>query len=160
MQSMQLMNIIKKHGRLPENLIHILLEYQETKSDNCISETEIETIAHEMNISESRVYSVVTFYSLFSTKPRGKYIIQVCDNVPCYVNGSVNIVKELEDNLGIKMGETTPDKVFSLEYASCLGCCDKSPTFRIGSNLYSGLTPDKIPGIIAQYRRKYDESRE
>ena len=157
---MQLMNIIKNHSRLPENLIHILLEYQEIKPDNCISETEIKTIAQELNITESRVYSVVTFYSLFSTKPRGKYIIQVCDNIPCYVNGSVNIVKELEDHLRIKMGETTPDKVFSLEYASCLGCCDKSPTIRICKELYSDLTPGKIPDIIAQYRRKYNENKE
>lgn len=157
---MQLMNVIKKHGRLPENLIHILLEYQESKTDNYISEKEVKTVAEELNISESRVYSVVTFYSLFSTKPRGKYIIQICDNVPCHVNGSVDIVKELEDNLRIKMGETTSDKMFSLEYSSCLGCCDKSPALRIGKELFGDLTLQKISDIISQYRRKYNESRE
>ena len=157
---MQLMNLIKKHGSKSENLINILLEYQDGKSDNCILENEIKTVAKELGISESRVYSVITFYSLFSTKPRGKYIIQVCNNVPCHVNESGEIIKELEDNLRIKFGETTPDKVFSLEYTSCLGCCDKSPAIRIGKKIYGNLTPDKISGIIAQCRRQYNESRE
>ena len=58
------------------------------------------------------------------------------------------------------MGETTPDGVFTIEYASCLGCCDMSPAVRIGSELYGNLTPEKISGILAQYRRRYDESRE
>jgi len=157
---MQLMNVIEKHGRQPENLIHILLEYQDSKPDSFISEDEVQIVARELDISESRVYSVITFYSLFSTKPRGKYIIQVCDNVPCYVNGAVDIVNELEENLKVKMGETTPDGVFTLEYTSCLGCCDKSPAIRIGKELYGNLTPDKISEIIALYRRKHNESRE
>lgn len=157
---MQLLHVIEKHGRMPENLIHMLLEYQDSKPDNFISEAEVKTFAEELGLPESRVYSVITFYSLFSTKPRGKYVIQVCDNVPCYVNGSVDVVRELEDKLRIGMGETTPDHVFTLEYSSCLGCCDKSPALRIGKELYGNLTPEKIAELIEQYRRKYDESRE
>lgn len=157
---MQLSQVIDKHGRKPENLIHMLLEYQESKPDNFISEDEVKAFAEGLGLSESRVYSIITFYSLFSTKPRGKYVIQICDNVPCYVNGSLDVVREFEDKLRIKMGETTPDGIFTLEYSSCLGCCDKSPAVRIGKNLHGDLTRERISELIKQYRRKYNESRE
>lgn len=156
---MQLLQIIDKHTRHPENLIHILLEYQQGKEQNFISEEDVMLIANEMSISESRIYSVISFYSLFSTKPRGKYVIQVCSDVPCHVNGSLDVVKELENKLKVKMGETTPDKVFSLEYTSCIGCCDKAPAIRIGSEMYSNLTASSIAEIITDFRRKYNENR-
>ncbi|NSW90503.1 MAG: NAD(P)H-dependent oxidoreductase subunit E [Firmicutes bacterium] len=156
----KLKEIIERRGRASENLIHILLDYQKSKDTNYISEDEVKFVANELNIKESRVYSIITFYSLFSTKPRGKFIIQVCGDVPCYVNGSLNVVKELENILRIKMGETTPDGVFTLEHTSCLGCCDISPAIRIGEELYGNLTPGKIAGIISSYRRKYNENKE
>ena len=151
---MQLTKIIEKHGKSPENLIKILLEYQSSNGKNFISKDEVKTVAKELGITESRVYSVITFYSLFSTKPRGKYIIQVCRDVPCYVNGAGNVVKELEDILGVKMGETTKDGVFTLEYSSCLGCCDQAPALRIGKETYGKLDREKITQIISSYRRK------
>jgi NADH-quinone oxidoreductase subunit E len=152
----ELKNIIEKHGRSPENLIQILLEYQADKDAGFISEDEIKLIASELNISESRVCGVMSFYSLLSTKPRGRFVIQVCNDVPCYVNGSLNVLRELEGSLKIKIGETTPDGIFSLEYTSCLGCCDISPAIRIEEELYGNLTSEKISEIISLYRRKYN----
>lgn len=157
---MQIMRILEKHEKDPANLIHILLDYQSSKDNNCITEKEVTIIADELGITKSRVYSIVTFYTLFSIKPRGKYIIQVCDDVPCYVNGSVNIIMELEKLLGIKMGETTPDGVFTLEKTSCIGCCDRSPALRVGDELYGDLDSFKTAGIISALRRKYNEQRE
>lgn len=157
---MQLSYILDKYKRQPENLIHILLEYQQSKDKNFISEDDVRFIAGEMSISESRIYSIISFYSLFSIKPRGKYIVQVCNDVPCHVNGALDIVRELENRLMIKMGETTSDEVFSLEYTSCIGCCDKAPAIRIGSETYGNLTASDISEIIAEFRRKYNESRE
>ncbi len=157
---MKLQNVIEKHGRLPENLIHILLEYQAQKDNNSINEDEISHVARELGLSENRVYSVITFYSLFSKEPRGKYVIQVCNDVPCHVNGSFSIIEELEDVLKIKMGDTTRDGIFTLEKTSCLGCCDKSPAIRVGESIHGDLTPEKISEIISFYRREYDECRE
>ena len=157
---MKLSDIIARHGRSPENLIHILLDYQGSKDSNYISEEEVKLVANELSVTESRVYSIITFYSLFSTKPRGKYIIQVCEDIPCYVNGSVNIVEELEECLRIRMGETTPDGIFTLEHTSCLGCCDMSPAIRIGDEMYGNLTPERISDIISAYRRRYNENKE
>ena len=157
---MQLIDIIQKHNRLPENLIHMLLEYQSSKDRNYISEDEVKLMAKEVDVSESRIYSLLTFYSLFSTVPRGKYVIQVCRDVPCHVNGSMNVVRELEESLDIKMGETTGDGVFTIEYSSCLGCCDKSPAMRIGEEIFGNLTKGKIGEILSSYRRKYNENKE
>ena len=156
----RLEEIIEKRGRSPENLLHILLEYQTSKDSNHISEEEVKKVAEELGVTESRVYSIITFYSLFSTVPRGKYIIQVCGDVPCYVNGSVNVVKELEEILRIRTGETTPDRIFTLEHTSCIGCCDKAPAMRIGGEVYGNLTRDGIAEIISLYRRKYNENKE
>jgi len=146
-----------KEARKSESILSALLEYQKSKDTNHISEEELAQLAEELGITESRAYSIITFYSLFSTRPRGKYIIQVCNDVPCYVNGSTNIIEELEDYLEIRVGGTTHDGVFSLERTSCLGCCNMSPAIRIGEKIYGNLTKDDIPRIISEYRRKYHE---
>jgi NADH:ubiquinone oxidoreductase subunit E len=113
-----------------------------------------------MKITESRIFSVMSFYSLFSIKPRGKFIIQVCRDIPCHINGATDIVRSLENQLLIKMGETTPDQIFTLEYTSCLGCCDKAPAIRIGNEIFGNLTESLISKMIADYRRKFYEERE
>jgi len=148
---MQIKDVVKKHGRAPDKLLKILLEVQSASDENYLTYEDIKSVADEMNLPDSRVYSVASVYTLLSTAPRGKYIIQVCNDVPCYVKGSLNIVDALEKQLGIKMGGTTKDKLFTLEYTSCLGCCDNPPAMRIGSKLYSGLTEDKLADILRFY---------
>ncbi len=157
---MTLESVIIKHGKQPENLIHILLEYQNSKNDNCLTEEDVRTVSEEMGISEGHIYSVITFYSLLSVEKRGRYVIQICNDVPCHVNGSFDVVTQFENRLGISVGHTTSDGVFTLEYTSCLGCCDKSPAIRIGEQVYGNVTPEKVDEIISLYRRKYNECKE
>lgn len=152
-----LLETVNKEARNSENILNALLEYQKSKDTNHISEEELAQLAEELGITESRAYSIITFYSLFSTHPRGKYIIQVCNDVPCYVNESTNILEEFENYLEIRVGGTTHDGVFSLERTSCLGCCNMSPAIRIGEKVYGNLSTEDIPRIISEYRRKYDE---
>ncbi|MDD3930862.1 MAG: NAD(P)H-dependent oxidoreductase subunit E [Eubacteriales bacterium] len=149
---MKIKEILDKNGRTPDKLISSLLEYQKTTLCNYLTEDDLREFAKETGIPLSRISSVASFYSLLSTESRGRYIIQVCYDVPCYVNNSVNIVKELEKNLGIKMGQTTEDETFSLEFSSCLGCCDKAPVMQIGETLYGNLTSEKIASILDKYR--------
>ncbi len=151
---MNLKDIVIKHGKSAENLIQILVEYQNGKDRKYISYDEIRYLSEELGITESAICSVVSFYTLLSLKPRGRHIIQVCTDVPCHVNGSTDIAAELAKLLNIQFGDTTPDGIFTLEYTSCLGCCDRAPAVRIGERLYTGLTPDKIAGLIAEYRGK------
>jgi len=154
---MMLKKIIKENGATSDKLIPILLEYQKKKGKNYITDDEMAIIAKELNIPQTRVSSVAEFYTLISTKPRGRFIIQVCEDVPCYINGSTDVVLELEKQLNIKMGETTSDLMFTLEHTSCIGCCDKSPAMRVGDEVYGNLTSEKIARILLEYRRSEDE---
>ena len=154
---MQLKEIIAKRGYTQEHLVSVLLDYQRTKDESYLSEKDLDMIAEEMDISKARIYSVMKFYSLLSDKPRGKNIVQVCNDVPCYVNGSTNVISELEKLLGVSVGETTEDKLFTLEQTSCIGCCDKAPAMKIGDKMFGNLTPSEISKIIMKYRRKADE---
>lgn len=148
---------LDKRGNSPRHLIRAMLEYQRSTECNYLTEADIEAFAEGTGVPVSRVHSLASFYSLLSTTPRGRFIIQVCYDIPCYVNNSVNVVKELEKSLKIKMGQTTYDGLFTIEYSSCLGCCDKAPAMQIGDKLYGNLTPDKIGSILEMYRRMKDE---
>ncbi len=109
---MQVKEILDEYGRTPDKLIGAMLAYQKATSCNYLTKEDIKEFSVETGIPISRVYSIATFYSLLSTKIRGKHIIQVCYDVPCYINESVNVVKELEKYLGIEMGQTTTDGLF------------------------------------------------
>ncbi|MBN1567269.1 MAG: NAD(P)H-dependent oxidoreductase subunit E [Acidobacteria bacterium] len=107
--------------------------------------------ADSCNLSISEVFGVSTFYSYISTKPLGKNVIRVCRSVPCYLQGSQMILKSIEDELGIKPGETTRDRKFSLELANCIGACDQAPAMLINRDVHGCLTPQKISRILQKY---------
>ena len=150
---MEVKEIVQRKGKTPDKLLGILLDYQKTKNRNYLTNEDLRAVAEEMGLPESRVYSVATFYSLLSTEPRGRHVIQICRDVPCYVNGSLDIREELETALQIGIGQTTKDGLFSLEYTSCLGYCEMSPVMRIDQKIYGSLTGQKLLDIIAEYRR-------
>ncbi len=149
---MDIKKIIEEKGKKPENAIQILKEVQKINNYKYLSSPQIKIIADELGLSESKIVSLLSFYTLITEKYRGKYVIQICTNVSCYVNGSNNIVKEFEKELGIKMGETTSDGLFTLEYTSCIGCCNIAPAIRIGNKKFGELTPQKIQAIISKCR--------
>lgn len=151
---MELNEIVHKKGKTPDKLVGVLLEYQKSKNRNYLTNEDLKNVAKKMDLPESRVYSVATFYSLLSVKPRGKYVVQICRDVPCYVNGAFDLRKELETALQISVGETTKDGLFSLEYASCLGFCEMAPVMRIDQKIYGSLNSKKLAEIIADYRRQ------
>jgi NADH:ubiquinone oxidoreductase subunit E/ferredoxin/Pyruvate/2-oxoacid:ferredoxin oxidoreductase delta subunit len=107
--------------------------------------------ADSLNLSLSEVYGVSTFYSFLSTKPLGKNVIRVCKSVPCHLQGSAMILESIEDEIGIKPGEVTRDKKFSLELANCIGACDRAPAMLVNRDVHGNLTPRKISRILKQY---------
>ncbi|MDD3126236.1 MAG: NAD(P)H-dependent oxidoreductase subunit E [Candidatus Izemoplasmatales bacterium] len=151
---MTLESMIQKYPASPEYLVEALRDYQMAKNDHSVTESEIVKIAKYFNVTESKVCSVVSFYSFLSEKPKGRYVIRICRDVPCFVNKSESILKTLETRLGIKPGETTPDGLFTLEYTGCLGQCDHAPAFRINDMTYVDLTPDKVKAILSEYREE------
>lgn len=108
-------------------------------------------IAKEMDMPISKVSGVVTFYSFFSTKPKGKYTVRVCLGTACYVRGGKKIVEKLKEILGIEVGGTTQDMKFSLEVMRCIGACGLAPAVSINDKVYKQVNPDKLEKILGQY---------
>ena len=108
-------------------------------------------ISDETGIPLEKIYGVSTFYAQFSLPPKGQYRISVCLGTACYVKGSGEIFKKLEEILGITNGECTPDGKFSLDSCRCVGACGLAPVMMINDEVYGRLTVDDIPGILAKY---------
>ncbi len=149
---MLLNEILSKYPKEEEYLIEILLEYQTSKKNHYISPEDVKRISQHLDIPESQVCSVISFYTLLSSTPKGRYVVQVCHDVPCFVNDTTSIYEKLVEVLGIKEGETTENNLFTLEITECLGCCNEAPAMRINDKVYTSLTPAKVEKIIEELR--------
>ncbi len=145
---MTVSEIVRKRGNDRENLIQILHDIQDVSGDNSLHRESLEELAKEMNLTVADIVGTASFYTMFSLTPRGKHIIRICISPPCYIMGSENILVALENKLGVKMGETTPDRLFTLEETSCLGVCGVAPAMMIGDEVYGNLTEKKVGEII------------
>lgn len=149
-------DIISAMGTEKAALLQILLAVQDASPENFVSEEAIGEIAHRLSVSRSRVYSTASFYSVIALRPRGRHIVRVCVNSPCENAGKQEIVAVLEDELGIRLGQTTPDRQFTLEGVSCLGACYMSPAIKVDRDLYGDLTPAEAAAVIRRYRKEGD----
>ncbi|MBE5812551.1 MAG: NADH-quinone oxidoreductase subunit NuoE [Clostridiales bacterium] len=145
----KLEEIINEHKTQDGALIPVLHEAQELFG--YLPEEVQQKIADGLGVSLAEVYGVATFYSRFTLTPKGKYNIQLCLGTACYVKGADKILLKLEELLGIKVGETTPDGKFSIEGARCLGACGLAPVMVINGEVYGKVTPDMIKGILDKY---------
>jgi len=110
-------------------------------------------IAQKLDIPSAKVYGVVTFYSFFTMVPRGEHVVNVCTGTACFVRGSDKLKEELENQLKIKAGETTPDNLFTLETLRCVGACGLAPVMIIDGNVHGCIqTAQEIHEVLAKYR--------
>lgn len=109
-------------------------------------------ISSELDVPLAEVYGVATFYTQFAIEPKGKHKIGVCLGTACYVKGAQLIMDKLAKELNIKVGETTPDNLFTFEATRCLGCCGLAPVMMIDQDVYGKLEPKKVPEILAKYK--------
>uniref|UniRef100_A0A668AYT1 NADH dehydrogenase [ubiquinone] flavoprotein 2, mitochondrial n=1 Tax=Myripristis murdjan TaxID=586833 RepID=A0A668AYT1_9TELE len=109
-------------------------------------------VAEVLEIPPMRVYEVATFYTMFLRQPVGKYFIQICTTTPCMLCNSDSILEAIQNKLGIKVGETTPDKMFTLIEVECLGACVNAPMVQINDNYYEDLTPKDMENIIDELK--------
>lgn len=145
-------NLVKQYGSGRESLLPILKGiYQQ---DHYLSDESMIEVAKKLDLSSADVYGVATFYSFLDTIPRGKYIIRVCKTIVCDMKNKRQIIDTLENLLKIKVGETTLNRKFSLLYTNCLGWCHKGPAMLINDDVYTELTPEKVAGIIADYKNR------
>jgi NADH:ubiquinone oxidoreductase subunit E len=119
-----------------------------------IDEQDMVQIAKALDISSADVYGTASFYSFIENEERGENIIRVCKSISCVMKGKHEILAALEDSLRINLGETTPDKRFSLLETNCIGLCDAGPAMLINNEPYTYLTPGKVREIIKEYKNK------
>ncbi|HNY63487.1 MAG TPA: NAD(P)H-dependent oxidoreductase subunit E [Bacteroidales bacterium] len=115
-----------------------------------------EVIAKEMNIPTAKVYGVVSFYSFFTMVPKGRFPISICMGTACYVRGAEKILDEFKKQLGLSVGETAPDGLFSLASLRCVGACGLAPVVLVGEKVYGRLATDDVKGIIDEYKNSAD----
>lgn len=116
-----------------------------------------EYVSELIDIPVAEIYGVVTFYSLFSLTPKGKYVVGICLGTACYVKGSQQVMDKFSEVLKIKQGETTADGLFTLDALRCIGACGIAPAISINGKVYPKVTVNKIQSIVNEYLAKEKE---
>ncbi len=148
-QAAKLQAVINQHKDKPGAVIPVLHEAQNIYGYLPI---EVQTmIAEGLDVPLAEIYGVVTFYAQFSLNPKGKYEVGVCLGTACYVKGADLLLEKVEKVLGIKVGECTPDGLFSITATRCIGACGLAPVMTVGEDVYGKLTPEEVEGILKKY---------
>ncbi len=154
----QLDKVLDEYRDLQGNLIIILQEAQEIYG--YLPREVIKHISEETGYTEAKIYGVATFYAQFRLQPIGKYLIMLCKGTACHVSGADRVEEAIVNELEISDGETTEDRLFTLNNVACLGCCSLAPVMMVktdeGEETYGKLTPESVIAIINSIRKKED----
>lgn len=134
-------------GKHENDLIEVMHKIQEAY--DYIPREVATMVAHEMNLPLSKIFGVATFYTGFTLNPKGKYQISVCMGTACYVKGGADILQRISDKLGIGVGETTDDLLFSIVETRCVGDCAGAPIVTVNDRVYRHVSPDDVDRILA-----------
>ncbi|KGP75786.1 NADH-quinone oxidoreductase subunit E [Desulfosporosinus sp. Tol-M] len=140
--------MLANYANVPGGMIEAFHAIQDKLS--YLPEEAILEAARVFNKPVAQAYGVATFYSMFSVKPRGKNVIRICESAPCHVAGAAEVVAALEKELGISMGGSTADGLFTLEFTECVGQCQGTPVITINGKPFVDVSPAKISGILAE----------
>ena len=146
-------NIMKGYGNDPQQLIAVLLDIQAAAGSNHVGKEWAELVSKGLNVPLSKIYDVLTFYAMFSTEPRGEYVIEICQSAVCHF-GACNFYKAeqvvgwFEAAAGIQVGETSADGKITLSRTSCVGACDIGPVAKIGDAVFGSLDEEKVKAIV------------
>lgn len=119
-----------------------------------LSDAVIAEMAARLDLTELEVRNVISYYSMLTLKPRGKYNVQVCTNISCMLRGGEEILEHCEKALGIRKKQTTPDGIFSLEEVECIGGCSWAPAAQVNYDFHENLTAEKMDSVLEEYRKK------
>ena len=148
--SEEIEQFVEQYGSDRPALIQILQAVQ--RKHKYISDFAQQEIARHLNIHPVEVYSVITFYSFLSSKPKGRNIVRLCRTVSCEMTGKDAVESAVKRELGISFGETTKDKRITLEYTNCLGMCDQGPAMLVNDRVYTHLDPEKAVNILNEIK--------
>jgi NADH-quinone oxidoreductase subunit E len=148
------MKLIEKHiAKYPKgrqaSAVMVLLDIAQKQHDNWIPEAAMVEIGRILDMPRIKVFEVATFYTMYNLSPKGKHHLQFCTTTPCWLAGSADVVKACEKHLGIHLGETTKDGMFTITEVECLGACVNAPVVqRNGDDFYEDLTPENVIGVL------------
>ena len=148
----QIIEICDSHANDKTPLMMILSDIQKEYGYVPIEVQEL--VSEKTGISVAEIYGVVTFYSFFSLKPKGKYVIGCCLGTACYVKGAQQVIDEFCEILGIEPGETTDDGMFTIDALRCIGACGIAPAVTINGTVYPKMKVNQVQEVIDEYRRK------
>ena len=151
MDAERLENILSKYEGESTDLIPVLQDIQDNY--NYLPKDEIKVVATRLNVPLTQIYSVATFYTMFSLVPKGDHQLKVCLGTTCHLRGGQRLVDSLASRLGCDVGYTTKDGGFSLETVGCLGSCAQAPVMMIDEKYYARVTVDKVPKILKLYQK-------
>jgi NADH-quinone oxidoreductase subunit E len=141
--------ILQRYPQEPGSIIQVMLDVQNELY--YLPREVIDHISASLHVPLSRTYYLATFYKAFSLTPKGKHPIAVCTGTACHVQGAVKIMEQIQRELNIKEGETTPDRKFSVESVRCLGCCGLAPVVTVGKHLHGKVPLSKVSRILKEY---------
>lgn len=141
--------LLQKHRHNKESLISVLQQAQNIYG--YLPENVLLQIAQTLDVPLAKIYGVVTFYSQFHLKPRGRHIIRVCQGTACHVRGVERILQKIKEEISVDVGETTEDLRYTLESVACIGACGLAPVIMVNADTHGRLTPDKVPLILSLY---------
>lgn len=144
--------LVEKYPLRRSALVPMLLYAQD--EIGYLSDAVIAEVAERIGITQLDVRNVATYYSMLRFKPAGKYNVQVCTNISCMLRGGYEIYEKFQDELGVGHKGVTADGVFSLEEVECIGACCWAPAIQVNYDFHDDLTPEQVPGILAEYRAK------
>lgn len=147
--------VFEKWASQPGALIPVLQATQNIYG--YIPAAAIQKIAERLNESLSKVYGVITFYSFFSLKPRGRYLIRVCLGTACYVRGAEEVLTALKQQLNVTVGETTEDSMFTLDVGRCFGACGLAPVIMINDDVHQWVKSSDVGKILKSYRNREND---
>ena len=142
--------IISKYNNDKSQLVSILQDVQD--EFYYLPKEALKKVSEEMSIPVSQVYGIATFFRAFSLKPRGKHIINTCLGTACHIRGAIRLLEKLERSLDIKRGETTEDKLFTLETVNCMGACALGPVINIDGKYYGQMSTDKVDSVLEEFK--------
>ena len=146
-------SVLEKYPASTEYLLDMLHDLQEAEPRNYLSREALRAVAEYVDVPLSDVVSTATFYSMYSLEPRGRHLIRLCESPPCQLVGAESLLDLLKEALGVEVGGTTEDGVFTLETTSCLGICGVAPAMMIDDEMYGNLTRERITEIVDTVRR-------
>ncbi len=147
-------NILKQNGHRKERIIQILSDIQ--RIYNYLPKEVLQYISGRLRLPLSEIYSIATFYSAFSLKPRGKHLVTVCMGTACHVRGAPAVLSRLEERLGVESGGTTTDNQFTLKTVNCLGACALAPIVVVDEEYHGQTTVNKVDKLVKSYEKDED----